>query len=255
MLPDNKALANKMVVVTGSSSGIGRAVAQKFAAQGARVVVHSKSSVAAGQQAAQEIVQAGGEAVYLQADLEQPDEVKRLFAEVLAVYGRVDVLVNNAGSPTARPFLETDHAFWLSNLNNIFLSAVLCSIEAARIMQTQGGGKIINTTSMRGLDHAGRPASMAYSAGKAALNNFTKNLAKELAPQITVNAVAPGFVAETAFLDRAGEKLREQWLNETPLQRFVLPSEVADAYLYLATADFVTGEVLVIDGGFNLKLV
>jgi 3-oxoacyl-[acyl-carrier protein] reductase len=247
-------LQDSVVVVTGSSSGIGKAVAQAFAAQGARLIIHSKASVAAGRQVAQNIVQQGGAAVYLQADLEKPEEVKRLFADVLDVYGRLDVLVNNAGTPAARPFLETDQAFWLYNLNNIFLSAVLCSIEAAKIMKLQGWGKIINTTSMRGLDHAGRPASMAYSAAKAALNNFTKNLAKELAPEITVNAVAPGFVAETAFLEGSGAALRDLWLEETPLKRFARPDEVAETYLYLAQADFVTGEVLVIDGGFNMKL-
>lgn len=248
-------LANAVVLVTGSSSGIGRAVAKRFAAEGARVIVHSRSSVEAGHAVVREIQDAGGHAVYLQADLEREEEVRSLFSSVMDRFGRLDVLVNNAGSPVARPFAETDLAFWRANIDNIFLSAVLCSIQAAKIMRAQGTGRIINTTSMRGLDHSGRPASMAYSAGKAALANFTKNLAKELAPHITVNAVAPGFVADTAFLENAGEGLRAAWLAETPLRRFVDPAQLAEAYVFLARSDVTTGEVLVVDAGYNLKLL
>lgn len=248
-------LKNAVVLVTGSSSGIGKAVAERFGAEGARVIVHSRSSVEAGREVARSIVAAGGRASYLQADLEIEDEVRGLFDRIVEQYGHLDVLVNNAGTPMARPFDATDLAFWRKNLDNIFLSAVLCSIEAARIMREQGSGRIINTTSMRGLDHSGRPASMAYSAGKAALNNFTKNLAKELGPLITVNAVAPGFVADTAFLEHAGEELRAAWLAETPLGRFVTPAELAEAYVFLARSDVTTGTVLVVDAGFNLKML
>jgi len=246
-------LEGKVALVTGSSQGIGKAVALKFAENGARVVVNSRSSILEGQNVVDEIKKLGGEAVYIQANVEDSDEVKRLFSKTLEIHQRLDILVNNVGSSASKPFMETDADYWFSVMNNNFISTVLCSIEAARIMRAQGSGKIINTSSVRGLEHAGRPGNMAYCAAKAAINNFTKNLAKELAPHITVNAVAPGFV-HTPYVDGAPEEVKKNWLSQSLLGRFIEPGEIADAYLYLATTQVVTGEIIVVDGGFNLKL-
>ena len=120
-------------------------------------------------------------------------------------------------------------------------------------MKEKGSGKIINTASIRGLPEGGRTGIMAYSAAKAALINFTKTLAKELAPTITVNAVAPGFTDSSAFNGVAKETIKG-YLDSTLLKRWITPDEIADAFLYLAGADAITGEVLVIDAGWTLNL-
>jgi 3-oxoacyl-[acyl-carrier protein] reductase len=246
-------LDGKVALVTGSSMGIGRAVALKFAKNGARLVINSRTSILEGQKVVEEIKNLGSDAVYIQANLEDPNEIKTLFSKTMAIYGRLDILVNNVGSSKSKPFMETDENYWVGVFNNNFISAVLCSIEAARIMKEQGTGKIINTSSIRGLEHSGRPGNMAYCAAKAALNNFTKNLAKELAPNITVNAVAPGFV-NTPYVEGAPEQIKKGWVSQTLIKRFIEPGEIADAYLYLASTNIVTGEILVADGGFNFKL-
>lgn len=246
-------LRDKVAVVTGSSTGIGRAVAIKFAEHGAKLVVNSKTSVSGGQAVVEEIKKLGREAIYLQADVTQPEQVENLFRQTLAAFGRVDILVNNAGVAGGMPFLESTKEHWLQALEANFLTAVLCSREAAKIMIEQGGGKIINTSSVRGIGHTGREGIMGYSAGKAAMINFTKTLAKELAPSITVNTVAPGFV-HTAYMDRVSEEMKANWLQHIPLKRFIMPEEIAEAFLFLASSDIVTGEVLVADGGFTLKI-
>ncbi len=246
-------LKDMVVVVTGSSSGIGKAVALNFAKAGARVVVNSKMNVAGGQDTVDEITRARGKATYIQADLTNPESVKNLFDQVYSVYATVDILINNAGRTVGMPFLESTKEHWLEQIEVNFISTVLCSIEAARKMKKQGYGKIINTASVRGLGHTGRPGIMAYSAAKAAVINFTKTLAKELAPDVTVNAVAPGFV-DTPYMNTVSAELKEQWLSNIPLKRFISTNEIADAYLYLARSDIVTGEILIADAGFTLKI-
>lgn len=246
-------LKDKIVIITGSSSGIGRATALKFAQAGADVVVNSRSNVAGGQEVVEAIEKLGQRAIYVQADLAEPDQVKALFETTLSTFGTVDILINNAGVSVGKPFLDTTKEFWLKAFNDNFFGAVLCSQEAARIMLKKGKGKIINTSSVRGIGHTGREGIMAYSAAKAALINFTKTLAKELAPNITVNAVAPGFVY-TPNYDNFPQELKEAFIIATPLKRFIQVDEVADAFMYLASTDVVTGEVLVVDGGFTLKL-
>ena len=242
-----------MAIVTGSSSGIGEAVAHRFAQGGARVVVNSRSSAEAGRRVADQIGQAGGEAIYIQADVSDEQQVKRLFDEVLAQFGTVDVLINNAGQAKPTPFLDSGKADWIESFDTNFFSTVLCSQEAARIMLEKKGGRIINTASVRGLDSTGREGIMAYSAAKAAVINFTKTLAKQLAPTITVNAVAPGFVETPAYRNTPPE-LQEGFIQSTLVKRWIDVSEIAEAFYYLATAGAVTGEVVVVDGGFTLKV-
>ena len=150
------------------------------------------------------------------------------------------------------PFLESDKSHWLELFDHNFFTAVLCSIEAARIMQARGSGKIINTTSIRGLEHVGRPGIMAYSAAKAALINFTKTLAKELAPAIQVNAVAPGFVL-TPNYDTIPPQQKDAWIEGTLIKRWITPEEIVAPYLFLLSSEATTGEVVVVDGGFHLK--
>jgi 3-oxoacyl-[acyl-carrier protein] reductase len=245
------ALDGQVAVITGSSRGIGRAVALAFAERGASVVVNSHSDVTGGQDLAAAITAQGGQALYVQADVSEPAGVELLFDTAENAYQRIDVLVNNAGLTEGMPILESTAEHWLRMLNINLMSTVLCSIRAAKTMTVQGGGAIINTSSIRGFDANGREGVMAYSAAKAAVNNFTRTLAKELAPTVRVNAVAPGFVA-TSYMDRVTEELKDSWLEHIPLKEFIDPQDIAGAYLYLAQAPYTTGTILTADAGFTL---
>jgi 3-oxoacyl-[acyl-carrier protein] reductase len=127
---------------------------------------------------------------------------------------------------------------------------MLCSQQAVRIMEKQGYGKILNTSSIRGAEYGGR--SIVYAAAKAGINSFTKTLAKQVAPKIHVNAVAPGFV-KTRSYDKVGQKMIDFFINQTYLKRWITPEEIADAFVFLAKNDGITGQVIYVDGGFTLK--
>jgi len=245
-------LAGKVVVITGSSSGIGRAAAIRFAAEGAAVVVNSKSNTGGGQAVAQQITDQGGLAIFVQADASNPEHVRRLFDETRRAFGAVDILINNAGHTVVTPFLEASKDHWLQAFDDNLFSAVVCSREAAPTMLAQGAGKIINTASIRGIDYAGVKVAMAYSSAKAALISFSKTLAKELAPHVNVNVVAPGFVY-TQNYERMRQETKDKMLSTTPIGRFITMDEIADAFVFLAGADAITGQVLLVDGGFTLK--
>jgi 3-oxoacyl-[acyl-carrier protein] reductase len=244
-------LRDSVVVVTGSSSGIGRTTAVLFASQGARLILNSKSNLAGGEQLAREIQTRGGKAVYVQADLGDPDAVAHLFDRAIEEFGTIDILINNAGNTPVASFLETTKEHWQQVLDDNFLSAVLCSQAAARIMLKRNGGKIINNSSFRGIEYAGIPLIIAYSCAKAALNAFTRTLAKELAPHINVNAVAPGFVY-TQNYEKMSSNQKEQMQAAMLTRRFISMNEIAEAFLFLAQSDSITGEVLVVDGGLSL---
>ncbi|HEY9410113.1 MAG TPA: SDR family oxidoreductase [Jiangellaceae bacterium] len=245
-------LTGKVAVVTGSAANIGRATAVVFAREGAEVVVTAQERVAEADAVVNEITAVGGRAIRVQADLARQADVDRVFREAIANFGRVDVLVNNAGRGVARPFLEASREDWVHDFDDNFFSMVLCSQAAARLMLGNGGGVILNTTSIRGIEHTGRAGVMAYSAAKAAAISFTKTLAKELAPLIRVNAVAPGFVM-TPNYDSVPDEVKEGFIEGTLIKRWIQPEEIAEAFLYLATAEAVTGENLVVDGAFTLK--
>jgi 3-oxoacyl-[acyl-carrier protein] reductase len=246
-------LKNKVAVITGSSRGMGKAIALLFSQEGARVVVNYRSNKEEGEKVVAEIKQAGGEAVLIQADLAKPEDIRRLFFETLKTYQTMDILVNNAGIEKPMPFLkltpeDVDRVLAV-NVRALFLT----SQEAIKIMQQKTGGKIINTASVRGLDHMGRVNNIDYSASKAAVINFTKTLAKLVAPRITVNAVAPG-PTETDMAKTWTEEEKQKKINEIRLGRLIQPSEIAQAVLFLASpqADGITGEILVVDGGYSL---
>jgi len=244
-------LKNKNILITGSSAGIGKAVALAFANEGSNIIINGKSNRKNGLQVVEEIKKLGVKAVYIQADVSDEKEVSQLFIEALKNFSTIDILVNNAGVAAGKPFIETTKAYWLEQFNSNFFGTVLCSKEAIKIMK-QNGGKILNTASVRGLPDTGREGIIAYSAAKAAVINFTKTLAKEVAPKIMVNAVAPGFTL-TRNYDEYSEALKQSFLDSTLLKRWITPDEIADAFIYLAKSDAVTGEILVVDGGFVLK--
>jgi len=244
-------LDKKVAVITGSAANIGKATALLFAKEGAKVVVTTKNNVEGANKVVDEVKAQGGEAVFVQADLSKPGDVKQLFAAAVEAFGSVDILVNNAGVTKGKPFLETTLEDWQDQYADNMFSMVLCSQAAAKIMLDKGSGVILNTTSIRGLEHGGRPTAMAYSTAKAATISFTKNLAKELAPNIRVNAVAPGFTL-TPNYDQDSPMVKG-FIEGTLIKRWIKPEEIAEALLYLATAEAVTGENLIVDGGYTTQ--
>jgi 3-oxoacyl-[acyl-carrier protein] reductase len=243
---------SKVVLVTGAAANIGKAIALKFADAGADVVLNTRSNAAGAQEVEKSIRAMGVRAGFIQADVSDPDQVQMLFKQAIKDFGTIDILINNAGSANEVSFSDSTKEDWMKAFDSNFYSSVLCSIEAAKIMQKKGSGRIVNMASIRGLENSGRTGVMPYSAAKAAVINFTKTLAKELAPNILVNAVAPGFTLTSAF-DNVPEEKVKGFVEGTLIKRWLTPEEVADAFLYLAGADGITGEILVIDGGWTLK--
>ncbi|MDE6426900.1 MAG: SDR family oxidoreductase [Ruminococcus sp.] len=242
-------LINKIALVTGSSVGIGKAIAKTFANEGAEVIVVSHNTVKEGEATAKEIVAAGGKAFYVQADLTTQSGVDKLFAEISKHYSKIDILVNNVGHAFSTPFETLSEETILRDIKSNLVATVLCSTKVKEFMPD--GGHIINTTSIRGTDYAGRTHLIGYCAGKAAVNSFTKNLALQYAPKIYVNAVAPGFVW-TEALSKSGDDLIKKWLNTIPIERFITPEELAEIYVMLATSKIFTGSIITADGGYTL---
>jgi 3-oxoacyl-[acyl-carrier protein] reductase len=243
-------LKDKVAIITGSTVGIGRATAILFAREGAKIVVNSRSRRKEVDELVKEIKDLGSEAFFIQADISKPDDVEKLFQKTLDRFKKVDILVNNAGIHNPKSFFRLSKEDWQKILETNLIGVFLCSQAAARIMVKKNSGKIINIASVRGLEHCGRPGNIDYSASKAGVINFTKSLSKALAPNITVNAVAPGPT------DTGMSSWKPSDLKYTYLGRLIKPEEVASAILFLASdeAGVINGEVLVVDGGYSLKL-
>ena len=245
-------LKNKVVVITGSSSGIGATTALAFAKEGARVVVNSKTNTDGGKEVVGKIKKLGGDAIYIQADVSISKGVKKLFVDTIKKFKTVDILINNAAYPSERvPFEEATQKDLLELLNTNLVGAMLCSKIFIPKMRNQGYGKIINTSSIKGWEHGGG-RGITYAVSKAAINSFTRTLAKHVAPEIQVNAVAPGYVKTRVYNGASKEKVAS-YLEGTYLKRWVKEEEVAEAFLFLAKNDAMTGQVIYIDAGFTLK--
>lgn len=246
-------LAGRSALITGGGRGIGAATALLFAREGARVGILGKGaeSLSATQAAAQ---RDGLEIEIFVADVAEQAEVATAMETFVTHFGGIDVLVNNAGMTMPRAFDEKTQAEWARVLQVNLVGPFLCCQAAVPHMQAAGSGKIVNVTSVRGLDHCGRAPVMDYSAAKAGLINMTKTLAKELAPHITVNAVAPGHTS-TDILKTLPDETKMAMLSGTPLDRFAEPDDIAQAILFLSSgaANFITGQQIVVDGGFSLK--
>jgi 3-oxoacyl-[acyl-carrier protein] reductase len=241
-------LRGRVALVTGSSRGIGRAIAQAFAREGAIVVLNAARSVSDARAAAQAIEAGGGKAAAIQADVARPAEARRLVAEAVRTFGRLDVLVNNAGIIDRTPFREVDEAIWRRMMDVHVTGPFFAAQAAAEVMTAQGGGAIINIASMRGIDPGG--GAVHYSVSKAAVIMLTRCLARELAPLVRVNAVAPGYT-DTAFHADRSIADRQAIASRIPLGRFAQPEEVAKAAVFLASdeASYTTGHTLVVSGG------
>ena len=241
-------LQGQVAIVTGASRGIGRAAALALAAEGATVIVNYASSASAAEQVVAEILAMGSQAVAIQADVGQSDQVDSLFAAVMEQYGRVDLLVNNAGITRDTLLLRMKLEDWQAVIDLNLTGVFLCTRAASKIMLKQRSGRVINITSVVG--EIGNAGHANYSAAKAGVIGFTKTIAKELASRgITVNAVAPGFIATDMTADL---KVGEEVLKLIPLGRYGQPEEVAGVIRFLAAdaaAAYITGQVINIDGG------
>jgi len=241
----------RVAVVTGASRGIGRAIAQKLGAEGAKVVVNYASSPEAAEEVVQAIQAAGGQASTFQADVGKMEQAKALIGHAIEHFGDLHILVNNAGIIRDGLILTMKEEDWDSVLQTNLKSTFSCSKAAVRHMLRKRYGRIINITSVAG--QMGNPGQTNYSASKAGMIGFTKALAREVASRsVTVNAVAAGFI-DTAIWDRL-ETMKDGLLEMIPLGRVGLPEEVAHSVAFLASdeAAYITGHVLTVDGGMGM---
>lgn len=246
-------LRDKVVLITGSSTGIGAAAARAFGAHGARVAVHYNASEAEARAVQAAVERAGGAGACFRADLARPGEPTRLIEAVRTHFGRIDVLINNAGSVFGRkPFGEWSAAEFDAMLQLNVRSVVEACQAIAGVFRAQGGGNLINVTSIAARNGGG-PGVVLYAATKGFVSTLTRGLAKELAPdKVRVNAVAPGVIL-TPLHDRHTPQATLDALKATvPMGRLGEADECAGAFLYLASDDlsgYVTGQVIEVNGG------
>ena len=242
-------LENQVAIITGGSRGIGYATAEKFIKEGATVIV-SASSPANAKKAAQQLKEnhPAAKVSGISPDLSSLESVQEAFAQVVEEHGRIDILVNNAGMAESTPLLnyteETFDKVMDLNVKGVFNTSRI----AAEYMEKQGGGVILNTSSMVSL--YGQPAGFAYPASKFAVNGMTLSMARELGPKgIRVNAVAPG-ITETDMMKAVPKEIIDPMVKQIPLRRMGQPEDIANAFAFLASneATYITGVVLSVDG-------
>jgi len=242
-------LNNKTILVTGASSGIGKAVAIEAARQETIVLIHYRKNQSGAQETLKEVKQYSKGGIF-STDLTKPDEVKKLFEEIRSKgYEALDGLVNCAGEATSGEF--DDLQVWDHQLSNIFLSQVYTTNEFIKFCNSDALRKIVNISSVYGILEMGNPDFPQYSAAKAAVNSFTMNLAKKFAPSILVNAVAPGYTWTPAW-EGTSEEEKKACENLTKIGRFIRPEEIATVVVELLNNDAITGEVIRVDGGLHL---
>jgi 3-oxoacyl-[acyl-carrier protein] reductase len=242
----------KIVWITGSSTGIGRAAALEFARLGANIIVHGNRNIDKAKEVAAEIEAMGRQALVVQGDVGSREQVERMTAEVAQAFGRVDILMNNAGSLIKRARLEDlDEALWDETMNVNLKSVYLVTKAALPLLKKSPKGKIINVTSIAARNGGGY-GSMAYSASKGAVSTLTRGMAKDLIEyQITVNAISPGTIT-TPFHDQfTPPDIRAKALTTIPMGREGTPQETIGAAIFLASpyADYITGEIIEVNGG------
>jgi NAD(P)-dependent dehydrogenase (short-subunit alcohol dehydrogenase family) len=244
---DQESLCAQIALVTGSAKRLGRAVALRLAAEGADVVIHYRSSKAEAQSAVAEIEKMGRRAVAIAADLGKVAEIKRLFDEAAKYFGRLDILVNSAANFLPASIVSTTEEVWDASLDANLRAPFFCAQAAAPLLR-RARGIIINFADTGGL--LGWPGYIPHSVSKAGIVMLTRVLAKALAPEVRVNAIAPG----TITMPGDPPQWETEFVKLAPLRRTGTPSDVTDAVLFLIHSKFITGDVLVLDGGRILGL-
>jgi len=249
-------LKNAVVLVTGASGGIGAAIAEFMAEAGSVVVIHYNQNKSAAASVKEKLK--GSDHMMVQADLSNPNEIQHLMDQVIKKYGKLDVLVNNAGYYEEIDFLDLSfddwQEAWYRTININLTGTINLTFLAAKIMHRQGGGKIINITS-RGA-FRGEPTAPAYGAAKAAVNSFGQSFAKALGKDnIFVYTIAPGFVDTEMLTDAIKDGREESMKNQSPLNRFAKPEEIARIVLFLASegTEYITGCIIDANGASYLR--
>ena len=247
-------LKDKIALVTGSSRGIGRAVALAYAKEGAKVVVNYTSNEKAANEVVEAIEKMDSQAIAVKADVARKAETERLVQAGIDQFGRIDILVNNAGFGRPAMMLKMEEDQWDQVIDIHLKGAFLCSQAAGRHMKEQKSGKIINVSSVAGL--VGTVGQINYSAAKGGVLSMTKSMARELARyNVCVNVISLGIVAtdmsEKIITD---EKLSEIYMNRILLKRFAEPEDISPAFVFFASdeSNYITGQLLCVDGGYGM---
>ena len=241
---------DKVVLVTGSSRGIGKATALGFCSEGARMVINYVNSEDEALGVVDEVKKLGSDAIAVKCDVSEEEEVKQMVNQTIDKFGKLDVLINNAGIVSDLPMFDKTVGQWRKLLNVNLIGTFLCSKYAApHLIKTRG--RIVNISSTNAINSFA-PESADYNASKAGVIVLTKDLAKQLAPNVLVNAVAPGWVDTDMNKDLPENYMKEE-MNKIYLKRWAKPEEVANAVLFLASseASYISGAILTVDGGHD----
>ncbi|MFZ0639109.1 MAG: 3-oxoacyl-ACP reductase family protein [Candidatus Acidiferrales bacterium] len=239
-----QALEGRVALVTGGAKRIGRSIVEKLAAEGADIVINYVSSQSEAESLASDVRKLGRRALAIPANVARKQDVQRMFQTIEREFSRLDILVNNAGMFFAADFLDLTEEQWDAVMSTNLKSQFLCAQAAAPLLKRSGHGRIINISSLGGM--LPWPKFTHYCVSKAGVIMLTRCLARALAPEILVNSIAPGTI------QFPGEEPDEEYIRRAPLHRTGKGSEIADAVFFFATTDFVTGQILAVDGGRSL---